>query len=391
MTASGLPSSGGQLARSGWLCGPDNGGTLRIAAAFGVAESDSQGQSQSLCQHPAHAPRLPRRQTTPRRSSRSTWRPARRGGIFSSRRTTCTTGTRTRFRSSSTTGRRTRGAARRHREPQRPPLRARSEDGRVRLRRALREADVGEGTRREGRPMPIADMDPSEKGTLVYPSLQGSTNWSARRTALSPTCSTYRCARWGLVYYKTGVEYKPGTYYTGGSEKRLDEESWGAVRALDVKTGTQTWDFKLPSPPWAGVMSTAGGLVFGGFNEGTSSRWTRRPASRCGSSRPAGRSDSGPMSSLADGKQRAAVAGGHAVFVFGSSKRPAKHAEAGTTGQRAQRMGTSLCALCYPLCPWRCPALRIRAAFPPGAAAAARRRRASSAAGSSCCGDRLSD
>ena len=38
----------------------------------------------------------------------------------------------------------------------------------------------------------------------------------------------------GSVYFKSDVEYRPGTYYTGGSEKRLDDESWGAVRALDV-------------------------------------------------------------------------------------------------------------------------------------------------------------
>jgi alcohol dehydrogenase (cytochrome c) len=36
------------------------------------------------------------------------------------------------------------------------------------------------------------------------------------------------------------------------------------VRAIDVRTGKAAWDFKLPSPPWAGVMATAGGLVFGG-------------------------------------------------------------------------------------------------------------------------------
>src|SRR5262249_58338174 len=41
-----------------------------------------------------------------------------------------------------------------------------------------------------------------------------------------------------------------------------------AVRALDVLTGEQRWEFKLHSPPWAGLLSTAGGLVFGGASEG---------------------------------------------------------------------------------------------------------------------------
>ena len=111
-------------------------------------------------------------------------------------------------------------------------------------------------------------MEPSEKGTLVYPSLQGSTNWASPSYSPATDMLYVPVREMGSIYYKTGVEYKPGTYYTGGSEKRLDEESWGAVRALDVKTGKQAWDFTLPTPTWAGVMATAGGLVFSGSNEG---------------------------------------------------------------------------------------------------------------------------
>ena len=84
-----------------------------------------------------------------------------------------------------------------------------------------------------GRPIEIPDMAPSEKGTLVYPSLQGSTNWASPSYSPATSLLYVPVREMGSVYYKTGVEYKPGTYYTGGSEKRLDEESWGAVRALD--------------------------------------------------------------------------------------------------------------------------------------------------------------
>src|SRR5437870_843950 len=75
-------------------------------------------------------------------------------------------------------------------------------------------------------------MDPSEKGTLVYPSLQGSTNRAS--PSYSPlTGYLYVPVReMGSIYFKTPAEYTPGTYYTGGSEKRLDEESWGSVRAI---------------------------------------------------------------------------------------------------------------------------------------------------------------
>ena len=167
-----------------------------------------------------------------------------------------------------------------------------------------------------GRPIEIPGMEPTEKGTLVYPSLQGSTNWSSPSYSPATGMLYVPVREMGSIYFKTGVEYKPGTYYTGGSEKRLDEESWGAVRALDVKTGRQAWDFRLPSPPWAGVMSTAGGLVFGGSNEGNFFALDAKSGKPLWQFQTGGAIRSGPMSFLSGGKQYVAVAGGHAIFVF---------------------------------------------------------------------------
>ena len=78
-------------------------------------------------------------------------------------------------------------------------------------------------------------MEPSEKGTLVYPSLQGATNWAS--PSFNPqTGLLYVAVReMGSIYFKSEVEYRPGAYYTGGSEKTLNDEAWGSVRALDVE------------------------------------------------------------------------------------------------------------------------------------------------------------
>jgi alcohol dehydrogenase (cytochrome c) len=175
-----------------------------------------------------------------------------------------------------------------------------------------------QGLDAKGRPILIPNMEPSEKGTLVYPSLQGSTNWGSLSYSPATQLLYVPVREMGSIYYKTGVEYKPGTYYTGGSEKRLDEESWGAVRALDVKTGKQVWDFTLPSPPWAGVLSTAGGLVFSGSQEGNFYALDAKSGNPLWQFQTGGAIRSGPMSFLADGKQH--VAGGHALFVFALSE-----------------------------------------------------------------------
>jgi alcohol dehydrogenase (cytochrome c) len=120
----------------------------------------------------------------------------------------------------------------------------------------------------------------------------------------------------GSIYFKSDVEYRPGTYYTGGSEKALADEAWGAVRALDATTGKRAWDFRLPSPPWAGVMATAGGLVFGGSNEGNFFALDAKTGNPLWQFQTGGSIRSGPVSFLAGGKQYVAVAGGRAFFVF---------------------------------------------------------------------------
>jgi alcohol dehydrogenase (cytochrome c) len=172
------------------------------------------------------------------------------------------------------------------------------------------------GLDEKGRPMLIPNMEPSEKGTLVYPSLQGSTNWAS--PSFSPVTNTLfvPTREMGSIYFKTGVEYKPGTYYTGGSEKRLDDEAWGAVRAIDVKTGKALWDFPLPTPTWAGVMATAGGLVFSGSNEGNFFALDATTGKPLWQFQTGGPIRSGPMSYMSNGKQYVAVGGGHALFVF---------------------------------------------------------------------------
>ena len=168
----------------------------------------------------------------------------------------------------------------------------------------------------QGRPIEIPGMAPSEKGTLVYPSLQGSTNWASPSYSPATGMLYVPVREMGSVYFKTGVEYRPGTFYTGGSEKALNEESWGAVRAIDVKTGKPAWDFRLPTPTWAGVMATAGGLVFSGSNEGNFFALDATTGKPLWQFQTGGAIRSGPMSFLVGDKQHVAIAGGHALFVF---------------------------------------------------------------------------
>ena len=63
-------------------------------------------------------------------------------------------------------------------------------------------------------------------------------------------------------------------------------------------------------------MSTAGGLVFSGSNEGNFFALDAKSGKPLWQFQTGGAIRSGPMSYLAGGKQYVAVAGGHALFVF---------------------------------------------------------------------------
>jgi alcohol dehydrogenase (cytochrome c) len=169
-----------------------------------------------------------------------------------------------------------------------------------------------------GRPVLLPDKEPSEEGTLVWPSLQGATNWFS--PSYNPQTGQFFVAnrRMGAIYYKAEAEYEAGEPFLGGGEQALSgDDASGAVLALDVTTGRRQWAFPLQSPPWAGLMATAGGLVFGSTNEGYFF------ALDAATGEPLWRFNTGahirtnPMAFAVAGKQRVAITGGRTLYVFG--------------------------------------------------------------------------
>jgi alcohol dehydrogenase (cytochrome c) len=116
-----------------------------------------------------------------------------------------------------------------------------------------------------GRPVVLPGSDPTEEGVYVWPGVQGATNWYS--PSYSPKTGLFYLSAWenkGL-YQKGTAEYVPGLRYPG-SVPAIDLEEdpgFGAIRALNPKTGEKAWEYKLHTKPWSGVLSTAGELVFG--------------------------------------------------------------------------------------------------------------------------------
>ena len=125
---------------------------------------------------------------------------------------------------------------------------------------ALQQAD--------GRPQEIPGHDPTEAGSLTCPDWYGGTNFmSPSLDAASGTLYlTVRetCARF---IKKATPDANVGDRTMGGTVQPTSDR-WGALRAINILTGEKKWEVRYAGPGWAGVLATAGGVVFSADHEG---------------------------------------------------------------------------------------------------------------------------
>jgi len=169
----------------------------------------------------------------------------------------------------------------------------------------------------KGRPMRVPGTSPTERGVMVYPSVAGATNWFS--PSYSPKTELFYVAtrETAGVYFIGDAEYKPGLQFNGGGfRNQPTADTYGAIRALVPGTGELKWEFRLHSPPWSGVLSTAGGLVFATAAEGDVMALDAASGKLLWRFQSGGAANANPMSYLSGGKQYIAVAMGSSLFNF---------------------------------------------------------------------------
>ncbi len=175
-----------------------------------------------------------------------------------------------------------------------------------------------DGLDAKGRPRVRPGLDPSTDGVLVFPNIQGASNWPS--PSYSPqTKLFYQAAReMGTHFYKGEIKYKPGEAFVAGGGRAINgDDAWGAVRALEATTGKLKWEFKLLSPPWTGLLSTGGGLVFGGTEEGNFFALDADTGTPLWDLQLGAAVKANPIAFAVDGRQYVAIAAGYSLFVFG--------------------------------------------------------------------------
>ncbi|HEY2930248.1 MAG TPA: PQQ-dependent dehydrogenase, methanol/ethanol family [Acidobacteriota bacterium] len=169
-----------------------------------------------------------------------------------------------------------------------------------------------------GRPMVLPNTDPTPEGRLVYPGLGGGTNWFS--PSYSPRTGLFYVHAqedYAQVYYKLKTPYKPGEQFEGGGAHNVaGVEPYGVVKALESETGKLRWEFKLHALSSAGLLSTGGGLVFGGNREGNFFALDAETGKPLWHFQTGGEVGANPVSFLVDNKQYVAIAAGRALFAF---------------------------------------------------------------------------
>jgi alcohol dehydrogenase (cytochrome c) len=190
------------------------------------------------------------------------------------------------------------------------------------------------GIDEQGKPVKVAGKTPSVGGADVYPGVQGGTNWYSpsfsRRTGLFylTTWQDYHTS-----YFSWDQEYEPGKAFTGGTAMgpfpaitrdpfiRWDP-SWGhgVVRALDPQTGDKVWDYKMRDVSDAGILTTAGDVLFSGNREGYFFALDARTGKELWKRYLGSQVAATPITYMSDGVQYVSIAAGHSLFTFGLRK-----------------------------------------------------------------------
>jgi alcohol dehydrogenase (cytochrome c) len=184
-----------------------------------------------------------------------------------------------------------------------------------------------------GRPVRDPKAKPTPEGTRIEPGTQGGTNWYS--PSFSPRTGLFYVSAWdnysAIARYAEVPPWAEGKKYTGRAPAgrgaggrgspvayRTEAEGYGAVRAIDPKTGDKKWDFKMVDYTESGVLTTASDLLFSGGREGHFFALDARTGELLWRVNLGGNVASGPISYAVDGRQYVAVAGEGALYVFGT-------------------------------------------------------------------------
>jgi alcohol dehydrogenase (cytochrome c) len=172
----------------------------------------------------------------------------------------------------------------------------------------------------DGRPIVLPNTDPTAAGNRVCPGGVGGTNWHSPsyspQTHLFYAFSKDQCDTF-MADNDLEPAHRPGRPFIGSAFfPQPEEKEEGVVRAIEPATGKTRWEFKEFGGAWAGVLSTAGGLVFSGDGQGNFIALNAATGEDVWHIMLGAPIQTAAMSYAVDGRQFITIAAGGAVFTF---------------------------------------------------------------------------
>ena len=173
----------------------------------------------------------------------------------------------------------------------------------------------------KGRPIPRRTSNPLRKATASVRVLP------ARRTGWlppiirRPDCFYFTVREACDVYFSSPPKYVEGQPFLGSVVRGVTEErEWGVLKAIDPLSGQTKWEFRLDKAPWAGTLSTSGGLVFAGDEDGYFMAADAKTGKILWRIYTGTRLVTSPMTYMLDGRQYIVMPSGAAVLTFALPK-----------------------------------------------------------------------
>jgi alcohol dehydrogenase (cytochrome c) len=183
-----------------------------------------------------------------------------------------------------------------------------------------KQLDWATGLTPEGRPIIAPGHDPTPEGTKACPWLNGASNWYS--ASWNPITSLYyvqtndKCG----IFTRNDQPYKEGRSFMGGSNS-ADPATPGQrlLRAFDVHTGKTVWELPQTgsAESWGGVLSTAGGVVMYGADDGSFAAADAKTGKPLWSFPTSQEPHNSPMTYQFDHKQYIVTAMGSNILAFG--------------------------------------------------------------------------
>jgi alcohol dehydrogenase (cytochrome c) len=191
-----------------------------------------------------------------------------------------------------------------------------------------------------GKPAINSAAIPTYEGVEVCPGAAGGKEWNAMTysplTRLVYLPVIENCA----MFHNYGVEAKRKGLAPGPNGFRyLPGKAYGKVMAIRGDTGEPAWEVKTRTPMAAGMMSTAGNLLFTGNAEGSFQAFDAEKGTMLWSYQTGSGIRGAPISFRVDGRQYIAVASGMGGAVGG-------YTGAGAPWMRNYRSGGTLYVFC---------------------------------------------